>query len=370
MTSRQIAQLRLECQQIAHAGTRRPEDLVRRMGCIQAQDFAGAKWALAGRIPGATEADIDRAFQEGTILRTHVLRPTWHFIAPADIRWMLRLSAPKIRALSQGLHRKLGIDAAALRRSKIVIGKALAGGQQLTRAQLSAHLKKARINTDDIRLGFYLMEAEVDGLICSGGREGKQFTYALLEERVPAAPMLDKDASIGELAARYFTTRGPATVYDFAWWSGLTVTQAQRGLEMNKHRFDHTIARGQAYWFPAGLEPARRRPSVFLLPAFDEYTVAYRDRADILPHDVKAQTFHGLKPVLLVNGQVAGTWKRTEGRREILLEVQLLEALGLGARKLLDAAASRYARFTQKELGGLRTSQEPGFPPPGPGLVL
>jgi hypothetical protein len=353
MTSRQITQWRLECQHIAHAAAKSPEDLVRRMGCVQAQDFAGAKWGLAERIPGATEADIDRAFEEGSILRTHVLRPTWHFVSPADIRWLLRLSAPKIRALSQGLHRKLGIDAAALRRSKTAMGKALAGGNRLSRAQLSAHLRKARVNVDDIRLGFHLMDAEVDGLICSGGRAGKQFTYALLEERVPAAPLLDREEAIGELAERYFTTRGPATVYDFAWWSGLTISQAQRGLERHKHRLQHIILRGQAYWFPAGLEAGRTRSSVYLLPAYDEYTVGYRDRADILDPETAEATFHGLKPVLLVNGRVAGIWKRTEDKRRVGVEVHPFEALGKGAQRQLATTAARYARFAQKELGSL-----------------
>jgi hypothetical protein len=361
MTSRQIAQCRLECQQIAPAGAPRsrepegfPEDLVRRMGCVQAQDFAGAKWALAERIPGATEAAIDKAFQDGKILRTHVLRPTWHFVSPTDIRWMLRLSAPKIRTLSQGLHRKLGIDAAILRRSKTVIGKALAGGKALTRTQLAAQLRKARINTDDIRMGFLLMDAEIDGVICSGGREGKQFTYALLEERAAAAPLLDKEEAIAELAARYFSTRAPATVYDFAWWSGLTISQAQRGLEMNKRRLDHVIVRGQAYWFPAGKTPARARASVHLLPAFDEYTVAYRDRADVLPTDAAEMTGNGIfRPVLVVNGQVAGTWKRKEVKQTIGLQVYPLAPLGPKERRLLEAEADRYARFTQKTLATL-----------------
>lgn len=354
MTSRQIAQFRLECQQITHAGVQDPGDLVRRMGCVQAQDFAGAKWALAGRTPGVLEADIDRVFQEGKILRTHVLRPTWHFVSPADIRWMLHLSAPKIKALSQGLHRKLGIDASVLKRSKTVMGKALAGGKQLTRAQISLQLRKAKINTDDIRLGFLLMDAEVDGVICSGGREGKQFTYALLDERVPRTTGLDKETAIGELASRYFWTRGPATVYDFAWWSGLTITQAQRGLEMNRRGLDHTIMRGQAYWFPAGLEPkGRARPSVYLLPAYDEYTVAYRDRADILSPEASKNTSYGLKPVLLVNGQVAGTWMRTEGKGTVSLEVRPLAPLGAATRHLLETAAGKYARFVQKRLSAL-----------------
>jgi hypothetical protein len=351
MTSRQIAQIRLECQQIAPVGDLGPGALVRSMGCIQAQDFAGAKWALAERIPGATEADIDRDFQDGKVLRTHVLRPTWHFVAPADIRWMLRLSAPKIKALSKGLHRKLGIEAVHLKRSKTVFQKVLAGGRPLTRTELAIQLRKARINTDDIRVAFHLMDAELEGIICSGGREGKQFTYALLEERVPPVPTLDKEEAVGELASRYFLTRAPATVYDFARWSGLSISQAQRGLEINKRRLDHVIVRGLAYWFPAGRTAGKTRPSVRLLPAYDEYTVAYRDRADVLPAEAAGPTGHGIfRPVLVVNGQVAGTWKRTETKGQIGLQVYPLAPLSPGTRRLLDAEAGRYARFAQKTL--------------------
>lgn len=345
MTSRQIAGFRLHSQQLVRATAIDPSDVVRRMGCIQAQDFAGAKWAIATRLHGVRESDIDLAFQEGSILRTHVLRPTWHFVSPLDIRWMLRLSAPKIKALSQGLHRKLGIDAAALRRSKTALGNALAGGKRLTRAHLLEPLRKARVKTDDIRLSFYLMDAEVEGLICSGGREGKQFTYALLEERAPSGDDLDASSAVAELAARYFHSRGPATVYDFAWWSGLTISQAQRGLEAIRRTLDHAVVRGQAYWFPRD-GVADMRPSVRLLPAYDEYTVAYRDRADVLAPEAGEATGNGIfRPVLVVNGQVAGTWKRVETRGAVSLEVAPLARLGVGAQKLLKAEVRRFEEY-------------------------
>ncbi|HTJ12101.1 MAG TPA: winged helix DNA-binding domain-containing protein [Dinghuibacter sp.] len=348
MTSRQIAGIRLHSQQIAGTGVSDPAALVRRMGCLQAQDFAGAKWALATRLPGIGETDIDRAFQEGAILRTHVLRPTWHFVSPHDIRWMLRLSAPKIRALSQGLHRKLGIDAVALRRSKTALGNALAGGKRLTRAQLLAPLRKARVNTDDIRMGFYLMDAEVEGLICSGGREGKQFTYSLLDDRAPFSDPVDARSAVVELATRYFHSRGPATVYDFAWWSGLTISRAQGGLEAIRHTLTHTVVRGQAYWFPRDCM-AFSRPSVRLLPAYDEYTVAYRDRADVLAPEAGETTGNGIfRPILVVNGQVTGVWKRTETRAAITLEVSPLQPLGPGATRLLAAEVQSFGRYAGK----------------------
>jgi hypothetical protein len=359
MTSRQIAQYRLANQLISKEGTTRPEDQVRRMGCVQAQDFAGAKWAIGERSARANEADIDRCFNLGSILRTHVLRPTWHFVCPEDIGWMLKLSAPKIKALSRGLHKKLGIDQPTLKRSKQVIARVLTDAKQLTRAQIGLHLKKARLNTDDIRISFLLMDAELDGIICSGGREGKQFTYALLEERAPHPVHFDQDAAIAELGRRYFLSRGPATVYDFAWWGGLSISQAQRGLEMNRAKLTHTVLRGQAYWYGKDrASPAPARPSVYLLPAYDEYTVAYRDRADILSPEASEATGHGIfRPILVVNGQVAGTWKGSGTKDKIGLEVRPLAPLGKTALRLLETAAVTYARFVQKELSSLEVKR-------------
>src|SRR5262249_23510965 len=159
-------------------------------------------------------------------------------------------------------------------------------------------------------------------------------TYALLDDRVPGGDTLDMQDAVVELAARYFQSRGPATVYDFAWWSGLTISQAQRGLEAIRHGLGHAVVRGQAYWYPRGGDGASRgsggvgRGPVRLLPSYDEYTVAYRDRADVLDAEASEATGHGIfRPTLVVNGQVAGTWKRTETRAAVSLEVQPLKPL-------------------------------------------
>jgi hypothetical protein len=344
MTSRTIAHHRLIHQQITNPGLSGPAELVRWMGCIQSQEFAAAKWAIGNRIKGVTDTDIEKLFNDGTILRTHVLRPTWHFVLPEDISWMLKLSAPKIKAFNKTLHRKLGIDDHSLTRSKHIITKALTGGKQLTREQLIVLLKKAKINTDDIRSNFLMMEAELDGLICSGARQGKQFTYALLEERVPKLQHMDKEASIGRLAQTYFLSRGPATIQDFVWWSGLNLSEAKRGLEMNKHLLTHEVINGQAYWFSKEMDISQKpKASIHLLPAFDEYTIAYKDRSDILQPAYYKQSGNGIfKPIIVVNGQVTGNWRRTENNIELS---PFNEGFELPANVI-----KKYATFLGKEL--------------------
>ena len=256
MISRDIIQRRLINQQLAASAATgcfsTSAALVQWMGCIQAQDFAGGKWAIGSRIKGMTEAAVEKDFNEGRFLRTHVLRPTWHFVAPEDIRWMLKLTAPRLKAFNKNMHRNLEITPAILKRSTAIIEKALAGGKQLTRTELLLRLKKSKINTDDIRFSFLLMDAELDGVICSGPRQGKQFTYALLEERVPPAAAKSREEALTELARRYFSSRGPATLPDFAWWGGITLSDAKKGLEQCRQELAHEEINGQAYWFLPG----------------------------------------------------------------------------------------------------------------------
>jgi hypothetical protein len=200
MTSHDITTHRLISQQITGSHFSKPAELVKWMGCIQAQDYPAAKWAIGNRINGITDAEIESDFNAGHILRTHVLRPTWHFVSPDDIGWMLKLTAPKIKAMSKTWHKKLGIDSTILNKTKKIIIAALTGGKQLTRDELVPLFKNENINTDDIRLGFLLMDAELDGLICSGAKQGKQFTYSLLEERAPHRKEFDNETAIAELA--------------------------------------------------------------------------------------------------------------------------------------------------------------------------
>jgi hypothetical protein len=329
MNSKDIADLRLVNQRLARTAFTTPQQVVKWMGCIQAQDYAMAKWAVGCRLLNPTAAAIEQDFNEGKILRTHVLRPTWHFICPDDIRWMLRLSAPRIRVLARPYHRQLGIDATLLQKSKKVLVRALEQHKKLSRPQLMEILKKEKIDTSDARMGHLLMDAELDALICSAGRIGRQFAYGLLDEQAQGLSQLSDEEAIVRLAGIYFPSRGPATVQDFAWWAGLTMTDARKGLDACKSALQSERFNGFEYWFApgAGLTGAVSAdgasadiPATYLLPAFDEFTVAYKHRDDVLDPQYGGECFYGLKPVVVHNGKVVGTWTRTEKKGMVEVE--------------------------------------------------
>ena len=324
-----------------------PEDVVRWMGAVQSQDYGQAAWALGLRAASATAAGIDRALAEGTILRTHVMRPTWHFVSPEDIRWLLALTGPRVKAGSAGRLRELELDAAILLRSHKILAKALEGGISLTRDELGQVLENAGVETSmPQRLVYILMTAELDGIICSGPKRGKQFTYALLEERVPRGRAMDRDEAVVELVRRYFTSHGPATTRDFAWWSGLTTADARAGLEALKGQIVGEKVDGKTYWFPRKGTPLPDPPSVHLLPAFDEYTVAYADRRDILrPEHSPQSSSVMLGPVVVVDGYVVGNWKRTLRKGTVVMEVNAFTEMGEAERGSVATAAGRYGEF-------------------------
>jgi hypothetical protein len=349
--SKQIAHIRLVNQRLTTSSFKKTEELVSWMGCIQAQDFASAKWAIANRIKGITDQQIEADFNAGKILRTHVLRPTWHFVCPEDIGWMLQLTAPHVKAMSKSMHRQLGIDETTLRKSKEVLTKALSAGKHLTRQQLLPFYTDANINTDDIRLGIILMDAELDGLICSGALQGKQFTYALLDERLTKTTPYDREIAIAELAKRYFSSHGPATIQDFAWWSGLNLADSKHGLEMNKHHLTHHIVNAQAYWFAADTTAIPIAKSVQLLPAFDEYTIAYKYRGDVLPTVYNKETGNGIfKPLIIADGEVAGIWKRSLTKTKVLIDLMPFKPIDKSSQLKLLAEAKRYSKFLNLDL--------------------
>ena len=222
---------RLRAQRLTGAGFARPEDVVGWLGAVQAQDYGPAKWSLGARVAGATDAQVERAFAAGAILRTHVLRPTWHFVLPADIRWLLTATAPRVRARDARRYAQLGLDGDTLRRSAAALVAALRGGNQLTRREAAAVLTAAGIGVEGQRLPYLLMAAELDALICSGPRRGKQHTYMLLEERAPDARDLPRHEALAELARRFFAGHGPATARDFAIWATLTLAEARAAIE-------------------------------------------------------------------------------------------------------------------------------------------
>ncbi len=217
-----------------------------------------AKWALGLRSPGLTEADVDHAFEDGAIVRTHILRPTWHFVAPEDIRWMQKLTGPRVQRLSASYHRNVGLDQRPSRAAGECSSPRCATAGTSPAPRSAPPTTRARIPVDGLRLAFLMMHAELDLVICSGPRQGKQFTYALLDERVPHAKRLDGDEALSELVRRYFQSHGPATVHDFVWWSGLTVAQTKAGLAALGRDIESRELNGLTYW---SMPSARRSAS-------------------------------------------------------------------------------------------------------------
>jgi hypothetical protein len=353
METEQIGNIRLINQQILEPKFKTPKDIVGWMGAMQAQDYNMAKWALGVRLPGSTEQVIQSAIDKGEILRTHLLRPTWHFVSADDIHWMLELSAPQIKALFKSRHRNLELSAAVLKKSDVILEKALSAGKHLTREELVSQLKGSKIATDDNRAAHLLMNAELDGLICSGTSENNKTTYALLEERVPKPKSLSREEALGRLADRYFLSHGPATLRDFSWWSGLSLTDARKGLESVKSKFISETNGSDTYWLgETNSLAANKTQSVFLLPAFDEFIISYKNRSAslLLENHGKAISNNGIFwPVVVVNGKVVGLWKRVIKKERVLIELDFFQRHNKSIQQQIKKAAAVYGNFLQKE---------------------
>jgi Winged helix DNA-binding domain len=347
--SNKIAWARLHCQRLVAGRLARPEEVVGWLGAVQAQEYHLAKWGLALRTRRASDASVERAFAAGRILRTHVMRATWHFVTPADIRWVLALTAPRVRAAVAYYDRQLGINPAVITRASRAIAAALAGGVQLTRAELKAVLTGAGVRIDGTqRLAHVIMHAELDAVICSGARRGKQFTYALLDDRVPSAPLPAREEALAELARRYFTSHGPAQVKDFVWWSGLTSAEARIGLEMSRHHLAEEEIEGVRYWLaPSARRLGQPRRAAYLLQPYDEFLIAYKDRsASLDPMLSRPGAGRGpyAAPVVL-DGRVVGGWRRASTGDRVAITFDLPRRLGSANALLVEAAARRYGAF-------------------------
>jgi hypothetical protein len=350
MNSSEIAHRRLHSQHITGARFVKPEDVVHLLIAVQAQDYYGAQWALGLRMQAATHDDIEAAFNEGAILRTHLLRPTRHFVTPDDIRWLLDLTAPRVHAVNAYMYRQVELEPATFKRSNDALAGALQGRHYLTRDELRAVLKKAGIIADvRLRMSYLLMRAELDGVICSGPRRGKQFTYALLEEKAPDARTLERDEALAELALRYFTSRGPATVQDFAKWSGLKVADANSGLNSVKAQLQHEQVGGQTCWFVIPkVVKGDESPTAHLLSVYDEYISGYKNRNAMIDEKHAARVWalsNALTFIIVVEGQVVGTWKRTLRKDSVLIEPNIFARLTKAAQRAVVAAAHRYGEF-------------------------
>ena len=345
MTRTDIISQRLHNQKLSSSEFQKPADVVRWMGAVQAQDFNAAKWALALRMRQATNDGVEDAFNRGEILRTHLLRPTWHFVTPDDIRWLLKLTAPRVNLRSGPNFRKLELDPHVFKRSNKALTRALKGGKHLTRSVLRTALNDAGVDAhDSIRVAHIFLRAELDGVVCSGPRIGKQFTYALLDERVAVSKPLNREEALAELTRRYFKSHGPATLQDYAWWSGLSVADIKRGLELLDRDLEKITVDGNVYWSVPVAKRTQVLHATHLLPVYDEYFVAYKDRQ--MGFGANGLTnWDLLGPTVIWNGTAVGTWKRTEEKTAVSISFNPARTLSPPEKLAISRAVDRYAAF-------------------------
>ncbi|MES2508398.1 MAG: winged helix DNA-binding domain-containing protein [Pseudomonadota bacterium] len=358
----ELMALRLRNQQISVSRPRfkTPAQLLSWMGGIQGQDYGGAKWSIGLRLAGCSAAVVDKAIATGSIVRTWPMRGTLHFVAAADAHWLLALTSPGNLAAMTRRHRELNLDADTFAASASLFQNVLQGGEQLTRDELYALLLAAGIDAAGQRGYHLLWHAASSGLICGGTPQGKQQTFALLDDvtgKTPRFTPADRPHACAELAQRYFQSHGPATWKDFLWWSGLPAADARAGLEAITPRMVSAEWDKKVYWMMAaadsatepGTEPKLEPDIAHALPGFDEYLLGYQDRSLVLDARHAAQVCPGnngmFMPTMVIGQRVAGTWRRSETGRGVTVSTAPFTPLPAAKRKLFGAAASRYAAF-------------------------
>lgn len=344
-----IAARRLFAQHLARPTFAQPDDVVRWFGAVQGQEYPASLWALGLRMGKATEASVAHALTERRIVRTWPMRGTLHYVAAEDVRWMVALLTPRVRAQHTHRLRQLELDETDMARSRKVIGRALEGGRARTRADLLAEFEVAGISPEGQR-GFHILgQLAMEGLICYGPRAGKEQTFVLVEEWLPPARFLAGEEALAEVARRYFTSHGPATVQDFVWWSGLTVKEARQALDLAKPHLVEERDGETSYWLaPEVAGVSDIPPMAYLLPMYDEYTVAYKDRSAVLSAEDAARPDAGngiFRPPIVIGGQIVGTWTRTLRKTTVVVKPRLFRALSEEESEALNVATERYAAF-------------------------
>lgn len=350
MTGPNIPIMRLQSQQLDCHQFKKPEEIIAWFGGVQAQDYPGAKWAIAGRLKNCTDADIESTFAEKKFVRTWAMRGTLHFVTASDIRWILELLAPRIIARNARRYKELELDEEILKRSNKIIKNALQDGQRLNRRELLAVLNENGIYIEGQRAPYMLQRASLDGLICQRGMHSNNNPIFISMDELPKTKALTRHKSLAELARRYFTSHGPATIQDFTWWSGLLSEDAKAGLEAVKSSLDSETIENKIYWYSPSKQAMQHSSSrVHLLPGFDEYMVGYKDRSSLLEkvHSKNEGIENIMYPTIAIDGQIVGTWKRRFSKNEVIVELKPSVTLNPAESHILDEVAHRFGEFLE-----------------------
>lgn len=350
MTPSKIISERLHRQQLSQPAFTTPYEVVSWMGAIQAQDIYGAQWAIGSRLPAPTLMDIESAIASAQIVRSWPMRGTLHFVAAEDLGWMLRLLAPRISSRQKGRQRELELDAKVLARTHRLLEKHLGKNGPKTRASLLDLLEKKNISTAGQRGAHILQHHALEGLICLAAHQGKQPVFALSEAWIGEEKRLGPEESLRELTVRYFSSHGPATAEDFAWWSGLSITRAREGLSICREELERIGLGEKEYWLGSGPPATSARvPAVRLLPGFDEYLLGYRDRSLVLEPEYASRVVPGnngmFMPVLLRNGHVRGIWKRQIRRHSVDVNIFPFQPKDAAGVRQLGTEIKKYKGF-------------------------
>ncbi len=348
MTAKEILAFRLFNQFISQSPVKTAREAVSQLCAMQGQDYAGTKWSIGLRVPGLTDNAVEAALTAKELIRISSLRGTIHFIAPEDVRWINRLIQPRIATAFASVFKTYGLDETQIRKSHDIIRKTLEGGKQLSRDELKAALEKKRMDTSGHRMNSIISRAGTDLVICCAPRRGKEFTYTLLDEWLPVDKQTPTDAPLSTLALRYFVGHGPATVQDFAYWCGETLTAAKSAIQSLGNALEKTTAGGKEYWMKpphATLPPAT---GVLLLPGFDEYYTGYADRS-LLASEAELKKLmppNGiLQPIVVSHGKITGNWKRTVKKNVIEMEAAPFTRFTDAQQKALIRRTKDFSRF-------------------------
>jgi hypothetical protein len=352
----QITNLRLQLQQISVQQFTTPNQIANWMGALQSQDYEMSKWAVALRLPNQNENKIEDALNNGEIIRTHILRPTWHIVSAQNLRWMMDLSAPQLIRTLNSYNKSVDLDAKDLIKSEKIILKLLQKKNHCTRDEIMMVLQKEKIKTDGYRSAHIMFHCELNSLVCNGIRKGKEITYALIDERIPVFKKLTRDEALAKLATIYFQSHSPATLKDFSWWSGLNQTDAKKAISFIQINLEKIIVGEQIYFAfdnnNIPLTPLKggiiAHPQIHLLPAFDEYIISYNHRDDIIEKKKywEVATKNGMfKPIIIQNGKIIGTWKRTITGKKITTEIFPFEKISKQMHQEIEMKMELFKKY-------------------------
>lgn len=354
MTHPEIALLRMASQKILKTNFHEPQEIVNHLGAMQAQDYTMAKWAIGSRCD-ATEKSIEEAINSGKIIRTHILRPTWHFVSAEDIHWMLDFSGPQVKKIILSAAKKYDLDEKKLKKINASIEKILLNNKSLTREEIIRELGFKKETDQNFSSTLIMGYAELDGLVCNGNMKGRQITYSLLEEKVPKTKTkLTKEEGLAKLAKRYFESHGPATLPDFTWWSGFPATTAKLAVLSIESELDSVEVDGKKYWFKKGLTCELNAPKkIHFLPSFDEILISYKTREITIAkeHQANAFTNNGIFwPIIIENEKVIGIWKRSLNKGYTKIETSFFESISQKKKALVFEAIKPFENYLETKI--------------------